>query len=90
MCLLGLVVGFHFSFMACFTNASDADRIAFGCCLAARCAAAFATSYPSQLLPLESHVKTNVNVGEAGQYGKRVTTQAVSDLRKLVLDLLRA
>jgi hypothetical protein len=32
--------------------------------------------------------RVNVNVLEAGQYQKRVTTQAVSDLRKLVSDLL--
>jgi hypothetical protein len=58
MYLLSFVVVFHFSFTACFTNDSDADRIAFGCCLAARYAVAFATLYPSQLLLLESYVKT--------------------------------
>lgn len=34
-------------------------------------------------------VSSNVNDGEADQMGKRITTQAVSDLRRLVPDLLR-
>jgi hypothetical protein len=58
MCLLSFVAVLHFSFTACFTNDSDADRITFGCCLTARCAIAFTALYPSYLLLLGSYVKT--------------------------------
>jgi hypothetical protein len=40
--LLSLVIGFYLSFTACFTYDSEADLIALGDCLAARCASTLA------------------------------------------------
>jgi hypothetical protein len=58
MCFLSFVVGFHFSFAACFTYDSEANRIAFGGCLAARCAAVLAILELLLLMLLGSHVRT--------------------------------